>query len=61
MRLWILFLQAIVSFFVTAVTMPFVLVLAPSAQDQRVGLAWMAGILAVTFSAVHLVWPRRKA
>ncbi len=61
MRAWILFLQVIISLFVTAVTMPFVLVVAPSAQDQRVGLAWMAGILALTFSAVHVVWPRRKA
>jgi hypothetical protein len=32
----------------------------PAARDQRVGLGFIAGILALTFFLITLIWPKRK-
>ena len=56
----IIAVQLLVSLFVTASVMPFVLVTTPAAQRQpAVGLTLMAALLVVTFTLVSLVWPKR--
>ena len=56
----VVFVQLIVSLFVTASVMPFVLVTTPAAQaDARLGVGLMAAVLVVSFTLVALVWPRR--
>lgn len=57
---FVLFVQLVVSVFVTASIMPLVLVTTPAAQtDQRIGLGLMAAVLVVSFTLVALIWPRR--
>lgn len=60
MRLLIILVQLVISALVTATVMPAVLVSVPAAKDQRVGLGIVAGLLALTFFLVTLVWPRRR-
>jgi hypothetical protein len=56
----VLFVQLVISVFVTASVMPLVLVTTPAAQaDARIGLGLMAAVLVVSFTLVALVWPRR--
>ena len=56
----VVFVQFIVSLFVTASVMPFVLVTTPAAQaDARLGVGLMAAVMVVSFTLVALVWPRR--
>jgi len=56
----VLFVQLVISVFVTASVMPLVLVTTPVAQtDARIGLGLMAALLVVSFTLVALVWPRR--
>jgi hypothetical protein len=40
--------------------MPIVLVNAPAAREQPVGLTIASVILVVTFAVLWLIWPRRK-
>lgn len=60
MRLVTILVQLVISSFVTATVMPAVLVGVPAARDQRVGLGFIAGILALTFFLITLIWPKRK-
>ena len=60
MRLLIILVKLVISALVTATVMPAVLASLPAARDQRVGLGIVAGLLALTFALVTLVWPRRK-
>lgn len=56
----VVFVQLIVSLFVTASVMPLVLVTTPAAQaDARLGVGLMAAVMVVSFTLVALVWPRR--
>ena len=56
----VVFVQLVVSMFVTASVMPLVLVTTPAAQaDARVGMGLMVAVLVVSFTLVALVWPRR--
>ena len=56
----VVIVQLLVSLFVTASIMPFVLVTTPSAQaDARIGIGLMAAVLIVSFTLVALAWPRR--
>ena len=56
----VVFVQLVVSLFVTASVMPLVLVTTPAAQaDARIGIGLMAAVLIVSFTLVALVWPRR--
>ena len=60
MRVLVLLVQLLVSAFLTASLMPFILVTVPAAaQDQRIGIGCMVGLLALSFAAVSLVWPGR--
>ena len=60
MRIVVVVVQLLISVIVTASVMPVVLVTFPPAQNDRVGLAIMAAILAVTFLLTALVWPKKK-
>jgi hypothetical protein len=60
MRFVIVVVQLLISAIVTAVVMPALLVAVPAARDQRVGVSLMAGLMAVSFAVVSLLWPRRK-
>ena len=56
----VLFVQLVISMFVTASVMPLVLVTTPAAQaDGRVGIGLMVAVLVVSFTLVALAWPRR--
>jgi len=56
----VVIVQLLVSLFVTASIMPFVLVTTPAAQaDARIGIGLMAAVLIVSFTLVALAWPRR--
>jgi len=56
----VVIVQLVVSLFVTASIMPFVLVTTPAAQaDSRIGMGLMAAVLLVSFTLVALAWPRR--
>ena len=56
----VVIVQLLVSLFVTASIMPFVLVTTPAAQaDARIGIGLMAAVLVVSFTLVALAWPRR--
>jgi hypothetical protein len=62
MRLLLLLLvQFALSFIITASIMPIVLVNAPAAREQPVGLTIASVILVVTFAVLWLIWPRRKS
>lgn len=60
MRVLIVIVQFLVAVFLTASLMPLVLVSVPAAQNQRVGLGIMAGVLVAAFAIVSLLWPARK-
>jgi hypothetical protein len=60
MRILIVIVQLLVALFLTASLMPLVLVSVPAAQNDRVGLGIMIGLLAVAFTIVSLMWPARK-
>ncbi len=60
MRLATVVIQLIVSVVLTALLMPALLVAVPAAREGRTGLAMMAGVMAVVFALVTLIWPRRK-
>jgi hypothetical protein len=60
MRLVIVVVQLAISAVVTATVMPALLATVPAARDRRVGLSLMAGLMAVSFAVISLVWPRRK-
>jgi hypothetical protein len=60
MRLVIVVVQLVISAVVTATVMPALLVALPAARDRRVGLSLMAGLMAVSFAVIALLWPRRK-
>ena len=60
MRVVTVVLQLVVSAVLTALLMPAILVAVPAAQDDRVGIAILAGVLATMFVVVALLWPRRK-
>lgn len=64
MRVLIVIVQVLISLFITASAMPVLLVTMPAAQNDRIGLALMASLFAVSFVVVALVWPKswgRKA
>jgi hypothetical protein len=61
MRALVVVLQIVISVVVTASLMPLLLVSVPAAQNERVGLAIMAGLFAASFVVIALVWPRRKS
>jgi hypothetical protein len=59
-RALVILVQILVSAFLTASLMPFILVSVPAAaQDQRVGISCMVGLLILSFAGVSLVWPGR--
>ena len=60
MRLVTVVVQLLISAVLTALLMPAVLVAVPAAREDRAGLAMMAGLMAVVFAVVALLWPRRK-
>ena len=60
MRFVIVIVQLLISAVVTASVMPALLVALPATRDRRVGLSVMAGVMAVAFVLIALVWPRRR-
>jgi hypothetical protein len=50
----------LISFVITALTMPAILMSVPAAREGRIGIALTAGVAAVSFILVWLAWPRRK-
>ena len=57
----IVFLQIVITFVVTALSLPALLATIPGLRDQPLGLLVMAVVAAVTFAGLRLIWPRRKA
>ena len=57
----VLLLQLVITLVVTALSVPALLSTIPALRDQPWGLAAMAGVMAVTFAGLRLIWPRRKA
>ena len=57
----IVLLQIVITFVVTALSLPALLATIPALRDQPLGLLVMAVVAAVTFAGLRLVWPRRKA
>jgi hypothetical protein len=51
-------LMVVITFFVTATAMPFVLVTVPAAQDDKVGLAMVCGIALVVFAVLWLAFTK---
>ena len=60
MRFVIVIVQLLISAVITASVMPALLVALPAARDRRVGLSVMAGVMAVSFVLMALIWPRRN-
>lgn len=57
----IVLLQIVITFVVTALSLPALLATIPGLRDQPLGLLVMAVVAAVTFAGLRLIWPRRKA
>lgn len=57
----IVLLQIVITFVVTALSLPALLATVPALRDQPLGLLVMAVVAAVTFAGLRLIWPRRKA
>ena len=57
----IVLLQIVITFVVTALSLPALLATIPALRDQPLGLVVMAVVAAVTFAGLRLIWPRRKA
>jgi hypothetical protein len=57
----ILLVQIVITFVVTALSLPALLATIPALRDQPLGLLVMAVVAAVTFAGIRLIWPRRKA
>lgn len=57
----IVLLQLVITFVVTALSLPALLATIPALRDQPLGLLVMAVVAAVTFAGLRLIWPRRKA
>jgi len=57
----IVLLQIVITFVVTALSLPALLATIPALRDQPLGLGVMAVVAAVTFAGLRLIWPRRKA
>ena len=57
----IVLLQIVITFVVTALSLPALLATIPALRDQPLGLLVMAAVAAVTFAGLRLIWPRRKA
>ena len=53
---WRILLIVLVSLFVTASVMPFLLMNVPLARDESVGMALVFGITAVTFLLIFGTW-----
>jgi hypothetical protein len=59
--LLLLVIQFVLSLIITASVMPIILVKAPAAREQPVGLTIASVILVATFAVLWLIWPRRKS
>jgi hypothetical protein len=60
MRVLIVIVQLLVALFLTASLMPIVFITVPAAQNDRVGLGIMLGLLVIAFAIITLLWPGRR-